>query len=103
MNDNQIKAAIRQMLANWDTLTPRQIESARAFARTRASLAERVICERLTLCQTTGVTLDGEPASIVGYANDFATVAQRHTGLRVEFAWATVARVVANGAAFKSF
>lgn len=48
------------------------------------------------------VTLDGKPAIITGSKQRFATVAQLGSALKVEFAWATVARIVANGGAFKS-
>lgn len=49
------------------------------------------------------VTLDGKPATIRGVRNQFATVATVAVdGPAVEFAWTTVARVVANGGAFRS-
>jgi hypothetical protein len=55
------------------------------------------------LCWTEDVTLDGQPAMIMGARNAFATVATLHIGgPAVEFAWPTVARIVADGAAFRS-
>lgn len=60
---------------------------------------------RIELVQQTEVpiTLDGHPAVVGGYRNEFATV-QRLDGRggRVEFAWPTVERVINNGGAFKS-
>jgi len=54
------------------------------------------------LCWTDGVTLDGEPAMIMGARNAFAQVATlRIDGGFVEFAWPTVAQIVAEGGTFK--
>jgi hypothetical protein len=48
------------------------------------------------LVATTGVTLDGRPARIVGVLLDFPTViAVGDPPLAVEFSWVTVARIVA--------
>lgn len=48
-------------------------------------------------------TLDGEPATIAGRALPFAIVAHYPRGLRVEYAWATVAHVMRDrGGAFRS-
>lgn len=60
--------------------------------------------ERRRLVQTEGVTLDGRPAKIVGVQLDFAQVCTRGTAdpVYVEFAWPTVARVVAAGGEFRS-
>lgn len=60
------------------------------------------LSERRALVETEGVTLDGKPAKISGYCNPFATVQEFTTGLHCDFAWPTVARIVANGGAFKS-
>jgi hypothetical protein len=60
---------------------------------------------RVQLVQQTEVpvTLDGEPACVGGYRNDFATVQRKDgKGGRVEFAWATVERVINNGGRFHS-
>jgi hypothetical protein len=57
--------------------------------------------QRRELCAAT-VTLDGQPAWIGGASLDFAIVRQIKTGLGAEWAWPTVARIVANGGAFKS-
>lgn len=46
------------------------------------------------------VTLDGEPAKIVGISKEFGTVRSRKQS--VEFAWATIKRIVDRDAKFKS-
>ena len=48
------------------------------------------------------VTLNGRPARISGTKLDFARVTDRETGLGCEWAWETVARIVAKGGAFQS-
>jgi len=49
------------------------------------------------------VTLDGQPARVVGWQNDFATVrTDDPNGPSCEFAWSTVERVIAAGGQFKS-
>lgn len=58
--------------------------------------------QRQRLCETK-VTLDGEPARIIGWSHPFATVSRSDgRGGRVEYAWLTVARVVEAGGAFQS-
>lgn len=50
-----------------------------------------------------GCTLNGEPALVSGYLQPFAMVRQRaapHFGC--EFAWSTVARIIASGGGFKA-
>ena len=47
-------------------------------------------------------TLDGRPARIVGRLNPFATVATLPDGPSYQFAWETVARVMAQGGVFKA-
>ena len=42
------------------------------------------------------VTLDGWPAVVSGSRHDFATVTQLRNGLQVEFAWPTVAHILAH-------
>lgn len=42
------------------------------------------------------VTLDGKPAGIGGYVNDFAMVIALDGSNRVEFAWETVDHIVRN-------
>jgi hypothetical protein len=59
------------------------------------------LSERQALCSER-VTLDGKPAVIGGYRSAFASVTQLRTGTSFEWAWPTVARIVANGGAFKS-
>ena len=57
--------------------------------------------QRQELCAAR-VTLDGKPAAVSGYRLDFARVTDRKTGLSAEWAWPTVARIVARGGAFSS-
>ncbi|UBV13024.1 hypothetical protein [Mycolicibacterium fortuitum] len=58
--------------------------------------------QRQRLCESK-VTLDGEPARIIGWGQPFATVSRSDgRGGRVEFAWATAARIVDAGGAFQS-
>lgn len=58
--------------------------------------------ERRALCEAE-VTLDGKPATIRGAQKAFAFVSQRDTGLGAQWAWPTVADIVANrGGAFHS-
>lgn len=59
------------------------------------------IQQRAALCEAR-VTLNGRPARISGYKNEFATVTQAGTRLSAEWAWVTVARIVAAGGAFES-
>lgn len=46
------------------------------------------------------VTLDGQPAKVMGYNNDFPIVRSRINS--VEFSWPTVKRIIARDRAFKS-
>lgn len=46
-------------------------------------------------------TLDGKPAAISGAAREFATVRDLKTGQGADWAWDTVARVMAHDAAFR--
>lgn len=58
---------------------------------------------RHQLCEAEGVTLNGEPAVIIGARNSFAQVATvRSDGPVAEFAWITVRRIVACGGEFFS-
>ena len=57
--------------------------------------------ERRELCQA-AVTLNGRRACIGGAIRDFAMVRDAETGLSAEWAWPTVARIVANGGKFRS-
>ncbi len=56
--------------------------------------------QRRELCGAT-ITLDGQPAQIVGARLDFATVRDRN-GRAFEWAWEIAARLVGRGGAFKS-
>lgn len=49
-----------------------------------------------------GCTLNGEPAKITGRLNSRATVASLTTATSVEFSWAAVARIMADGGNFKA-
>lgn len=60
-----------------------------------------VAIERRRQLVAEAVTLNGERAVIAGARNDFATVAQLGDGLRAEWAWETVERVVAAGGDFR--
>jgi hypothetical protein len=52
---------------------------------------------------TVAPTLDGYPAVICGTKNGFATVATINgLALRADYSWLTVARILANGGAFKA-
>jgi hypothetical protein len=57
--------------------------------------------ERYALCGG-GVTLNGQPATVTGAQHAFAMVRDVRSGLGCEWAWETVARIRANGGAFKS-
>lgn len=49
------------------------------------------------------VTLNGKPAKVSGARLQFATVATLNSdGAAVEFAWPTVARIIAAGGKFKA-
>jgi hypothetical protein len=47
-------------------------------------------------------TLDGKPATVAGRLLDHGIVAQYPQGLRVEFAWPTIARIMTAGGEFRS-
>lgn len=59
------------------------------------------LAQKRALCDAE-VTLNGERATISGCLNDFATVTQLPNGLRAEFAWQTVERIVNNGGNFRA-
>lgn len=56
--------------------------------------------DRRALCAQP-CTLDGRPAVILGAREPFATVCDKSTGAGAQWAWETVARVMARGGAFK--
>lgn len=62
--------------------------------------------ERIALVEdsrSNGCTLDGHPAVVSGYALGFANVRRRDgKGGDVQFAWATVARILSTHRSFKS-
>jgi hypothetical protein len=58
--------------------------------------------QRRELCAAR-VTLNGQPATIAGIQCDYARVTDQRSGLSCEWAWPTVARVVANGGRFESW
>ena len=47
-------------------------------------------------------TLDGHPAKIIGWKNDFATVARLDGKAEFDWAWETVDRIMENNRDFKS-
>lgn len=51
---------------------------------------------RRGLCLTEGVTLNGMPATIIGWADNVATVAVTDSDLSSKFTWDHVADIVAN-------
>lgn len=61
--------------------------------------------ERVALTETP-VTLDDRPARVTGYRNDFATVTSvsesNDPARSAEWAWPTIARIVAKGGSFQS-
>lgn len=54
------------------------------------------LSERMTLCEDGSVTINGNRARISGYGCKFAKITDLTSGLSCEFAWPTVAYVVAN-------
>lgn len=48
------------------------------------------------------VTLNGEPARIVGRKHRFATVVQSTTGLSAQWSWEAAKRIVQRGGEFQS-
>jgi hypothetical protein len=68
----------------------------------RAEQTYPTLSERIALTGAS-VTLDGRPAKITGYRREFATVTDRADPVRsAEWAWSTVARIVARGGGFTS-
>lgn len=58
--------------------------------------------QKIELCEAK-VTLNGEPAKVSGYKNDFATITQIKSGLSAEWSWQTVEHIIKNkGGQFKS-
>lgn len=65
------------------------------------AVAEQQLAERYRLAAAE-VTLDGQPANVVGVHNRFATVRSRDGRLSAEWAWPTVALIVnERGGAFR--
>lgn len=64
--------------------------------------AHRTLEDRRALCATDGVTLDGDPAVVIGCNRKFATVANLSTGAQFEYTWRTVACTIAEHGAFTS-
>lgn len=57
----------------------------------------------VALSSEVGCTLDGEPASVSGFLNDFASVMRRDgRGGTVTFSWPTVDRILHSHRAFQS-
>lgn len=57
---------------------------------------------KVLLCTRSDLTLNGEPARIIGPRDEFATVMQRRSGLRAQWTWEAVARICARDGAFQS-
>ena len=71
--------------------------------RIRAAKAKPISHEhRVLLCSRSDLTLNGEPARIIGPRSDFAQVIQRKTGLSAEWSWEAAARICASDGAFES-
>jgi hypothetical protein len=64
-------------------------------------MAAVTLAAKYELCAAE-VTLNGQQARITGARNAFATVVTLPDGPGYEYAWSTVARVVAAGGAFRS-
>lgn len=60
------------------------------------------IQEKCMMLDGKHVTLDGKPATVAGFKNSFATVAQLNSALKVEFAWETCHRILKAGGQFHS-
>lgn len=60
------------------------------------------IGERQYLTEMEGLTLNGEPAIIVGWAHEFATVRQLDTGLAAEWSWEGAWRIAHGSRAFQT-
>jgi hypothetical protein len=64
-------------------------------------MTDHQLAQRAALCHE-DVTLNGQPATIAGCRNPYATVAQLPSGLALEWSWETVARIVAAGGDFRA-
>ena len=71
------------------------------MAQHNEPITEAVKARRLELTQAT-VTLNGEPAYVMGINRPFAIVTQQKSHLSAEWSWEAVERVIANGGHFKS-
>lgn len=60
------------------------------------------MAQRVGFCARSDITLNGEPARIVGPRNQFARVQIRASGLSAEWSWDAVAHVCGRDGAFKS-
>jgi len=58
--------------------------------------------EKITKFQELDVTLDGQPARIMGYRNRFATVVTMPQGPSFDWSWEAIERIVQAGGNFKS-
>lgn len=71
------------------------------MAQHNEPITKAVKAKRLELTQAT-VTLNGEPAYVMGINRPFAIVTQKNSHLSAEWSWEAVERVIANGGNFKS-
>jgi hypothetical protein len=58
--------------------------------------------QKVGFCARSDITLDGQPARIIGARQDFGKVILRATGLGAEWSWETIASVCADDGAFRS-
>ncbi len=58
------------------------------------AVADQQMADRYRFAAAEGLTLDGEPASVVGVRNSFATVRTRDGRLSGEWAWGAVALII---------
>ena len=57
---------------------------------------------RQTMCAVTTATINGNPARISGWRNEFATVTDLNTRMSCEFAWTTAFGILSTHKKFKS-
>jgi hypothetical protein len=69
----------------------------------RATIPDVAVRQHLVETGRMHVTLDGEPAVVSGWANEFASVQRKDgKGGTVTFAWATVQRILSTHRSFRS-
>lgn len=58
--------------------------------------------ERVAVCNMRNLRLNGLPARVTGYLNDFATVTQVASGLDAQWSWETAVRIATTHGRFES-